>query len=374
MTGVRPIIHVETSVTAFIGRAGSGPVADPVALVNMSGFDGTFAGTGENTILRDAVADFYFNGGGHALVVRTAEPAEDGDNPMWGALDALERAAGFNLLCLLPETASGDVDAATMVRAAALCERSRAMLLLDAPAAWSASNPVAAAASTLATGSTTCLPASSNAAVFFPRLGRIGRIIENAEAPSTACGAVAGIIARTDAAQGVWRSPAGVSSDLRGGLTLCVLITSADGDRLNRLGVNCIRQFQFGPYLWGARTLRGADGLGDEFKYISVRRTALHIEQCIARGLDWVALEPNDEQTWSIVRASVEQFMHGMFLRGAFQGVSAREAWFVRCDATTTSQHDLDSGRMTVLVGFAPLKPSEFVVVSITVMAMLRES
>ncbi|HXI26410.1 MAG TPA: phage tail sheath C-terminal domain-containing protein, partial [Pyrinomonadaceae bacterium] len=135
---------------------------------------------------------------------------------------------------------------------------------------------------------------------------------------------------------------------------------------LNPLGINCLRALSTaGRVSWGARTLRGSDQLADEYKYIPVRRTALYIEESLYRGLKWVVFEPNDEPLWAQVRLNVGAFMHTLFRQGAFQGTSPRDAYFVKCDKETTNQTDINLGIVNILVGFAPLKPAEFVVIKL---------
>jgi phage tail sheath protein FI len=117
--------------------------------------------------------------------------------------------------------------------------------------------------------------------------------------------------------------------------------------------------------VWGARTLRGSDQMGDDYKYIPVRRLALFIEESLYRGTQWVVFEPNDEPLWSQIRLNVGSFMHNLFVQGAFQGQTPTDAYFVSCDKTTTTQNDIDLGIVNILVGFAPLKPAEFVILQI---------
>jgi phage tail sheath protein FI len=132
------------------------------------------------------------------------------------------------------------------------------------------------------------------------------------------------------------------------------------------LGVNVLRTFPiFGNISWGARTLDGADQQASEWKYIPVRRTALFIEESLFQGLKWVVFEPNDEPLWAQIRLNVGAFMHNLFRQGAFQGSTPRDAYFVKCDKETTTQNDIDRGIVNILVGFAPLKPAEFVVIKI---------
>jgi phage tail sheath protein FI len=184
------------------------------------------------------------------------------------------------------------------------------------------------------------------------------------------CGAVAGVMARTDAQRGVWKAPAGQEATLIGVPQLSVSLTDAENGELNPLGVNCLRAFPIiGRVVWGARTLAGADQLGSEWKYIPVRRTALYIEESLYRGTKWVVFEPNDEPLWAQIRLNVGSFMHDLFVQGAFQGKTPRDAYLVKCDKETTTQSDIDHGIVNILVGFAPLKPAEFVILKIQQLA-----
>jgi phage tail sheath protein FI len=136
------------------------------------------------------------------------------------------------------------------------------------------------------------------------------------------------------------------------------------------MAVNCLRNRPgYGTVVWGARTLRGADATPDDWKYIPVRRTALFIEESLFRGTQWVVFEPNDEPLWSQIRLNVGAFMHDLFRQGAFQGTTPQDAYFVKCDKETTTQSDINNGIVNILVGFAPLKPAEFVVIQLQQMA-----
>jgi hypothetical protein len=117
--------------------------------------------------------------------------------------------------------------------------------------------------------------------------------------------------------------------------------------------------------VWGARTLRGADAATDEYKYVPVRRLALFLEETLYRNTQWVVFEPNDEPLWSQIRLNIGAFMQDLFRQGAFQGATPQKAYFVKCDSETTTQSDIDHGIVNILVGFAPLKPAEFVIIKI---------
>jgi phage tail sheath protein FI len=184
------------------------------------------------------------------------------------------------------------------------------------------------------------------------------------------CGAVAGVFARTDTQRGVWKAPAGLDAALVGVPRLDVPLTDAENGELNPLGINCLRAFPvFGRVVWGARTLRGADQFADEYKYVPVRRLALFLEESLYRGTQWVVFEPNDEPLWAQIRLNLGAFMHNLFRQGAFQGTTPREAYFVKCDKETTTQNDINLGIVNIVVGFAPLKPAEFVIIKFQQMA-----
>src|SRR5262249_33158467 len=207
---------------------------------------------------------------------------------------------------------------------------------------------------------------SRNAALFFPRIREANPLHDFQIETFGAGGAAAGTFARTDAQRGVWKAPAGLDATLVGVPALSDGLTDAENGELNPLGINCLRAFPVGGrVIWGSRTLKGADQLADEYKYIPVRRTALFIEESLYRGLKWVVFEPNDEALWAQIRLNVGAFMHNLFRQGAFQGTSPRDAYFVKCDKETTTQNDIDLGIVNIVVGFAPLKPAEFVVLKL---------
>jgi phage tail sheath protein FI len=270
------------------------------------------------------------------------------------------RGSLFNLLCLPAKDA--DIDPTVMDAAAVLCEQRRAMLIVDSPTKW---KDISTAANNFGQN-TENLPRTRNAAVYFPRLRQSNPFNDDRIEEFAPCGVVAGIFARTDTQRGVWKSPAGLDASLVGVSGLSVPMSDEENGRLNPMGINCLRTFPvFGRVIWGARTLRGADDYADEYKYVAVRRTALFIEESLFRGLKWVVFEPNDEPLWAQIRLNVGAFMNNLFRQGAFQGASPRDAYFVKCDSSTTTQNDINLGIVNIVVGFAPLKPAEFVVIKL---------
>jgi len=212
--------------------------------------------------------------------------------------------------------------------------------------------------------------AARNATIYFPRVIQPDPNRENQLDTFVPSGLIAGVMARTDANRGVWKAPAGLDAAINGIQGLQVNLTDPENGQLNPFGINCLRSFPVnGRVVWGARTMRGADQLADEYKYIPVRRTALFIEESLYRGTQWVVFEPNDEPLWAQIRLNVSAFMQNLFRQGAFQGKTPREAYFVKCDRETTTQNDINLGIVNVLVGFAPLKPAEFVIIKIQQMA-----
>lgn len=295
------------------------------------------------------------------------DAAYQGNEANKTGLHALDKADLFNLLCIPPDTRDGDISPTVYQATMAYCALRRAVLVVDPPTGWD-NNPATAAATARDGLAALGLsgPAARNAALYFPRLLEADPLRDGQTDSFVPCGAVAGIMARTDSARGVWKAPAGLDAAINGIQGLAVNLNDAENGMLNPLGINCLRAFPInGRVVWGARTLRGADQLADEYKYVSVRRTALFIEESLYRGTQWVVFEPNDEPLWSQIRLNVGAFMNGLFRQGAFQGKTPQEAYFVKCDKETTPQNDINLGIVNIVVGFAPLKPAEFVIVKL---------
>jgi phage tail sheath protein FI len=282
----------------------------------------------------------------------------EGDPAGKTGIYALEHADIFNLLYIPPYQAEG-VDKGVLIAAAAYCEKRRAFLLVDPPESWKTKQLAK-------DGFPMSGLSSNNAAVYFPHIQVPNPLRDNQVEKFGPGGAIAGIFARTDATRGVWKAPAGLEATLKGVVGLTVPLTDAENGELNPLGINCLRQMPAAGYVvWGARTIVGDDRLASQWKYIPVRRTALYIEESLYRGTQWAVFEPNDEPLWSQLRLNIGVFMHGLFRQGAFQGQSPKDAYFVKCDRTTTTQADIDRGIVNIIVGFAPLKPAEFVILYI---------
>jgi phage tail sheath protein FI len=319
-------------------------VADPNNLPSSPPADGASVTMGNGTDGLPLVGDDYVGG--------TLAAAHKG-------LFALDAVDLFNLLCIPPPSTGGDTPQTVYDKALDYCFTRRAMLLVDPPKAMTVTDAAKQLGSLSLTG-----PRARNAALYFPRIVQVDE--KGQRNTFVPCGAVAGIYARTDASRGVWKAPAGTDAALAGVADLDKILTDDENGELNPLGVNCLRSFPIiGRVVWGARTLRGADVLADEYKYVPVRRLALYIEESLFRGTQWVVFEPNDEPLWAQIRLNVGAFMQDLFRQGALQGTSPRDAYFVKCDRETTTQTDVNLGRVNILVGFAPLRPAEFVIIKI---------
>lgn len=297
-----------------------------------------------------------FSGGFDGAPAGAAEM--EGSDSEGTGMYALRTAEIFNLLCL-PLDAWSTSDASLWQAAMTFVEEMRAFLIVDPPEEWAA-----ASAATSAVPNFTVR--SDNAALYFPRLIASDPLQEGRAAEFPPCGVVAGLMARTDAARGIWKAPAGIDATARGVVELAVALTDSQQGTLNDYGVNAFRTFPaLGAVLWGARTLSGANVMASDWKYVPVRRLALYLHESLYRGSQWAVFEPNDEPLWSQLRLSIGSFMQGLFRQGAFAGAAPRDAYFVKCDRETTTQADIDLGVVNVLVGFAPLKPAEFVILRI---------
>ncbi|UCF90311.1 MAG: phage tail sheath family protein [Desulfobacterales bacterium] len=286
-------------------------------------------------------------------------------DPDKSGMYALEDVDLFNILCIPRAADLGTTEMqAVYSEAITYCEERRAFLIID-PAPdiktledakdWLEDN---------------ALFRHRNAAAYFPR-PRIPDPLNDYRLRSVgASGTIAGVFARTDATRGVWKAPAGIEAALRNVPDLDYKLTDPQNGQLNPLGLNCLRNFDvYGNVCWGARTLEGADQQASQWKYVPVRRIALFIEESLFRGTQWVVFEPNDEPLWAQIRLNVGAFMHNLFRQGAFQGTTPREAYLVKCDSETTTQDDINRGVVNILVGFAPLKPAEFVIIRIQQLA-----
>lgn len=358
-SGPRPIAGAETAVTAFVGTAPQGPLLEAVRLGGFVDYERVFGGLHADSEMGYAVRQFFANGGRLGWAVRVAAAPAGLGAAQWGeGVHALDAVEPFNLLCL-----PGVADPDALRAAAAYCVQRRAFLIADAP---SAAMPPDDMADWVRAGQ---LPASDHAAVYYPWVLVADPLAGGAPRPSAPCGTLAGLYAHTDAERGVWNAPAGLEARLRGVTGLTMPLGNRELETLTPLSVNGLRDLPaVGPVAWGTRTLLPG-AAGSDYRYVPVRRLALYIERSVGQGVQWAAFERNDARLWAALRSTVESFLLDLFRQGAFRGPTPRDACWVRCGPDTTSAAELARGTVNLHIGFAPLKPAEFLVLQLRVQA-----
>lgn len=357
-------------------KAGTSEASDIIS------FSGGLAATLElDQAIRTNVQQYTLGGdatAGQDLPNGTPQQGDDGQVPDATALIgsqatktgiyALEDVDIFNILCIPSTMKLGDTEASQVsAKAIEYCEDRRAFYILDVPQSDKTRDEVDEIKTWLDENATL---RHKNAALYFPRPFIADPLNEYRLRPIASSGTMAGLYARVDGERGVWKAPAGTEAGLRGVQKLEYDLTDKENGTLNPLAINCLRNFDiYGNLSWGARTLDGADQMVSEWKYIPVRRLALFLEESLFRGTKWVVFEPNDEPLWAQIRLNVGAFMHRLFRQGAFQGSTPKEAYLVKCDGETTTQTDINLGIVNIVVGFAPLKPAEFVIIKIQQLA-----
>ena len=287
-----------------------------------------------------------------------------GDADSGTGIHALRDAGPFGLL-LTPDQAEMGVAEAGRLAEAALefCEKRRIFYILDVPQFERSKQSAVRFVVDWAEQSTALR--RPNAAVYFPRVS----ITDPSGKPEPVLvspgGSIAGLYARTDEERGVWKAPAGVNAFLHGVSGSEIELTAEEMEQLQEASVNPLRQLDGqGTVAWGSRTFQPADSI-NEWRYVPVRRLALFIEESIYGGISWAVFEPNGEPLWARIRLAISSFMNQLFRAGAFPGASAGKACFVECGHKTMTRADIENGRVVALVGFAPVKPAEFVVLGI---------
>jgi hypothetical protein len=333
-----PIEPAPTDVPAFLGL-GDGPAALVHSLAEFA------ERSPQPGALATAVEMFFLTGGRRAWVAPLPELT-----PGAARSAIADLHPDVSLLAVVADPAPP----APVITAAAEALASRpVMLLVEGP--W----PDAVSAETaMAAGAAAAVGVESrDAALFWPRMHRAtsaGQL-----EPISPLGSVAGALAAT----AVFTAATGPRGALPGVGNPVVTLTRPQREACSGLGINVIAAFPGqGTVLWGARTL-SADR---EWRYVPVRRFALFLDTSLSRSLGWAVFEPNGQELWDAVRRDVSTFLHGLWLDDAFPGRTPQEAFFVRCDPTTMTDADIAAGTLVCAVGFAPIKPSEFIVLRIT--------
>jgi len=381
-----PVTHDTADLTIVYGTSVETyrrlPIGDLVATVNarsalVSVTATSSAPTSYDALPASADVPFAYANANQPPATGTAvDPTQFGS--VFAANAPLDKVSTFNLMAV-----PGITDAETLAQALAYCEAKRAFFIMDPPANAVADQAAESLLSASAGPDTIediwnggTLPVSANGAVYFPYLKTTDPVTGLATT-SPPSGFVAGVFASEDNNRGVWKSPAGLEATILGttGVVPWGVMTDQQQGVLNPLGINCIRSFPgIGSVVFGARTLVSQNPAYEQWKYVAVRRMALFIEQSLYASLCWAVFEPNDSPLWTALTQEVQAFMLSLYRQGAFQGSTAAAAFQVQCDSTTTTQTDIDTGVVNVLVGFAPLKPAEFVVIQIAQLAGQTQS
>ena len=320
-----------------LGAAGNGLDVPNVAFVSLNG---------------TAAGPYPAGTGGLDGVAPVASDYQD-------AFTTIDREIDLFNLMILPR-ATGQIDSdmeSVWGSASVFCQESRAFLLVDPRRSWETADDVDTEIADVRIG-----VATDHAAIYWPRLAiSDAGLIRNID-PS---GSIAGLMARTDSSRGVWKAPAGTEATIRGVRGLQHAMSDRENGLINPQAVNALRIFPAGVVSWGARTMVGFNNSGnDDYKYIPIRRLALFMEESLYRGLQFAVFEPNDEPLWGQIRLAAGAFMNNLFRQGAFQGQKSSDAYFVKVDSETTTQNDINLGIVNVVIGFAPLKPAEFVIIT----------
>jgi phage tail sheath protein FI len=372
-SGARPIEAVGTSTAGFVGVAPESDVyiGQAIALNNWTEFLKKFtkpeAKYDKPNHLANAVQGFFLNGGSRCYVA----PVPKG-GPLAG------KNAGFDALNRIDEVAiiaaPGMTDQVSYnaVIQSAVDTRDR-VAILDAIASTEDLQTLTQAATLpddkgkQAGGVRPPENDKGMAACYFPWIRAVDALTPVTGGPDDQrpnivsvppSGHMAGIFARTDTERGVHKAPA--NQIVRGALGLTQLLTDSDQGQLNQAGVNCIRFFtREGIRVWGARTIAASSS---NWRYLNVRRLFTMVEESIAINTRWVVFEPNDKPLWTAIKRDVGAFLTQLWRQGALVGTRPEEAFFVKCDAETNPPDEVDAGRVTIVIGLAPVKPAEFVI------------
>jgi Bacteriophage tail sheath protein len=354
-----------------------GPMNRATRVSSVAAFRESFGDIAPSSPVSIAVLQFFSNGGRTAVVVRASAGTSDrareqyaeiiGDLGRSTGVHALGKSPSVDLMVTPDLSVMGVREHAAVVKSVvAYCEEHRIFYILDAPLSRSKRDPVKSMLEWVRRSAALRNP---NVALYFPLIRMSNPSRRSCSISASATGAIAGLYARMDFQQGIWQAPAGTKAGLLGISDVEIGLSESDMGQLKDAGINALRSFPgCGIVAWGARTFT-ANGEHDEWKYVPVRRLFIFLQRSIHQGLQWTVFEPNGESLWAEIRLSISSFLNQLFRRGAFVGGSTREAYFVKCGGDTMTSNDIQAGRVVALVGFAPLKPAEFVVLRVELRA-----
>ena len=360
-TSTPPIPGTSTSTAVVIGTSPKGPQYRPTNILSLQAFVNTYDGLRTGHLSSLAAKQYFDNGGKNLWVISTGTSPSKTASALVKGLARLSNIPSWNIL-FIPETTLLPIREAAQVFESALplIQQHRAMFLLDLPQPDPLRPTVNHLIAWIRAQTAIQHP---NMILYYPRVQVRSPIASSGTIAIPASGTMAGVFARIDSTRGIWKAPAGTDATLQGVVGLEPPLTSQEINRLTSANMNALIQLPSSAYIaWGARTLSS----DPEWKYVPVRRTALFLESSVEQGTAWAVFEPNNEPLWARIRQSVQNFMEGLFRQGAFQGTKSQDAYFVKCGRETTTAADQAAGLIHIMIGFAPLKPAEFVILKIT--------
>ncbi|MGD9851332.1 MAG: phage tail sheath C-terminal domain-containing protein [Nitrospirales bacterium] len=356
----KSITGVSTSTPLLIGTFPKGPRYAATKIRSLRDFAGTFGGPSNNHLPSLTINQFFENGGQEIWILSTGVRFSGTATPFLRGLFLISQIPSFNIL-LIPETMFlPDQEAAKIFHTAVpLIEKHRAVYILDPPQQDASRQTVRGLATWVRSQSGIQHP---NVILYHPRVLVRTQGTTSSTATIPPSGTMAGVFARVDGTRGIWKAPAGTEATLQGVVGLEQVLSSQDINLLTSANINAFKQRSSSVYLvWGARTL----STNQEWKYVPVRRLALFLESSIENGVRWAVFEPNAEPLWAQIRLSISNFLQTYYRQGAFQGIKSEHAYFVKCGRDTTTPADQATGIVNITVGFAPLKPAEFIILNI---------
>lgn len=321
-------------------------------------------------LLDHALQLFWANGGKEAIILSVGQFSGEGKRPQAAhftrVIRQLQNPEGPDLILMPDIVQLAFPDYIAVCQAALLhAATNKQFVILDLQASKNGDTASSAADFRNSIGNQDL----SFGAIYWPYLQTqlpLSASGERAILPPSA--AVAGNIIKTDHSKGVWKAPAGlsVSSVLAPLQTISQPETEQLTQHSSGISINTLKAFSGkGILIWGARTLAGND---NEWRYIPVRRLANHLEHDVRALTAFVSAQPNNPATWQQVKTVVSNRLQTLYRAGAFQGNKAEEAYFVKIGlGETMTQADLNAGRMHLLIGVAPTRPAEFIVLQLQI-------
>lgn len=343
----QPITGVPTSNAAFIGITDQGPLNRATLITAWNQFVNQFGGLRSNGYLGYAVYSFFQEGGTRCYVVRVSDSAA-----LYSGLNALNPVNDFNIIAI-PDWAG---DRTAITTALSYCQKRSDCFLIADPSLGSSLNEIIRFKTENNSFN------SSYGAIYYPWI-TINDPSANQRKLIPPSGSVAGRYAYTDITQGVYKAPAGTTNGrLRLATGTETTLRDQDTSQLNSARINPILSTPPGVCIWGARTM----SQDPEWKYLSIRRQQIYIEQSIKKGLSWATFETSNPVLWSRIKQSINPFLTQLWRTGAFMGSKQEEAFFIKIDAENNPPVSSSQGKLFITIGFAPIRPAEFVIINIS--------